>query len=62
MIRGATPLAGVVPVLSRGSAKSPSNTWVRSSSKSYQRRPPVRLSRSVTATVASPKKASCSKS
>ena len=49
MIRGATPVADVAPSLSSGSAKSPSKVWVRASSKSYQRRPPVRLNRSVRA-------------
>ena len=42
MTRGATPAAVVVPSLSSGSANRPSNVWVRRSSKSYQRRPPVR--------------------
>ena len=46
MIRGATPVAVVVPSLFSGSANSPANTCVRASSKSHQRIPPVRLRRS----------------
>ena len=61
MMRGATPFADVVPSLSRGSAKSPSNLWERASSKSYQRSPPVMLNRSVRAMDASPNRASWSK-
>ena len=62
MTRGATPVARTVPSLSSGSANSPSNTCVRRSSKSYQRRPPVSRRRSVTATDTSPNAANWSKS